>query len=317
MSAILKELSQSFLVRRLTGMDSTQVKNAFFANYLGALVLLRLQDLKGLMLFNDRTNIRLTKFTSNMSDLCFWGRALFYPEDALVKANLQYGHADVLAREAGRIFDSQIEKIMKVVLTPPEQVNWSETVARLVILRHRFELSSSMYDKIVRSLHKWDTLNEGSKRKAVGDAFMYLMQSDNKSTLLGRLRELAGSTMTNDIQAAAMKMISFGRLKEDEGGSVASGGGTSAANIGTTSSGGSNAIISRGTSSSSEKSGAYQDEPETHDQAMARIMKFPTREGDKKDGKKKLIKKRKHRFKVIKFKAPNYLKIKKDDAPAT
>jgi len=315
MTDILKELNQSYLVRRLVGMDSSQVKNAFFANYLAALVMLRLQDLKGLMLVNDPSHIRLTKFTGNMSDLCFWGRALFYPEDALVKKNLQFGHADLLAKESGRIFDAQIEKIMKTVLTSPDQINWSEAVAKLVLLRHRYELNSSLFDKITRSLHKWDSLNEGAKRKAVGDSFMYLMQSDNKSSLLSRMRELAGNTMRNDIQAAAMKMVSFSRIKED-GEAVAAGGGTSAGNIGTTNSGSTNAIISRGAAPavvSSPKSGAYQNEPESHDQAMARIMKFPgSRAEDNKSGKKKLIKKRKHRFKVIKFKAPNYLQVKKE-----
>lgn len=316
MTAILKELNQSFLVRRLIGMDSTQVKNAFFSNYLAALVMLRLQDLKGLLLVNDPQHIKLTKFSGNISDLCFWGRALFYPEDALVKKNLQFGHADILAKESGRIFDAQIEKIMKTVLTPPEQVNWNETVAKLVLLRHRYELNSSLFDKITRSLHKWDSLNEGAKRKAVGDSFMYLMQSDSKSALLGRLRELAGNTMRNDIQAAAMKLVSFSRLKED--GDVSAGGGTSAANVGTTNGGTANAIISRGVAPAvaSVKSGAYQNTPETHDQAMARIMKFPKgvrSDGTEKKGKQKLIKKRAHRFKVIKFKAPNFLRIKKDE----
>ena len=307
---IIQELNQAQLVRRLMGMDSNQVKNAFFANYLGALVMLRMQDLKGLMLVNDPSHIKLKKFENGMSDLCFWGRALFYPEDKLVKGNLQYGHADILAKESGRIFDAQIEKIMRVVLTSPDQVNWNDAVAKLVLLRHRFEMNSSYFDKIARSLYKWDTLNDGARRKAVGDAFMYLMQADNKSTLLTRMRELAGSTMRNDLQAMASKFISIGRLKED-GESVAGGGGTSAGNIGTTSGGSNNAIISRGAAPSISGQPKASDTPETHDQMMARNMKFPSRDENK--GKKKLIKKRLHRFKVIKFKAPSHLQVKKGD----
>jgi hypothetical protein len=306
---LLTELEHTTLVRRLIGHDSMQVKEAFFANYLAGLLILRLQDIKGLHLIRDR-NTKLSKFTNMMSDVSFWGRALFYPTDPLVKKNLQHGHADLLASEAGRILDSRVEKTMKVLQTAPDQVNWTEVVGGLIILRHRFELNSSYFDRIARALHNWDRLNDGSKRKAVSDSFMFLAQSDNKSNLLGRMRELAGTTMMNDISALARKMVSVNRLKED-GEAVSAGGGTSAANIGTSSGGSGNAILTRGAAPTPAKS----DSPaETHDQAMDRIKKYkklaPNQVG-KKD-LSKLIKKRPKRFKAIKFRAPKHLMVKKE-----
>lgn len=313
---LLTELEHATLVRRLMGLDSMQVKEAFFANYLAGLLILRFQDLKGLHLIRDR-NTKISKFTTSMSDVSFWGRALFYPGDPLVKKHLQHGHAAVLADEAGRILDARVEKTMKVLQTAPDQVNWTEVVGGLIILRHRFELNSSYFDRIARALHNWDRLNDGSKRKAVSDSFMFLAQSDSKSNLLGRMRELSGSTMMNDITAMTRKFVSVGRLKEDGAVSVAAGGGTSAANIGTASSSvfGGNAILTRGSSTTSSASSSKSNAPaETHDQAMDRIKTYkklaPNQVG-KKD-LSKLIKKRPKRFKAIKFRAPKHVMVKKE-----
>ena len=47
---------------RLKNLDSIAVKNAFFANYLGALIMLKLHDLKGLSLVKDKAHSKLSKF---------------------------------------------------------------------------------------------------------------------------------------------------------------------------------------------------------------------------------------------------------------
>ena len=296
---ILTELNQAVLVRRLQGMDSYGVKNAFFANYLAAVVMLRLHDLKGLLLVNDRAHAKLNKFGPNMSDVNFWGRALFFPHDPLVKKNLQHGHADMLGQDAGRVMLSRVEKTMMVPLTPPDQINWAEVCGSLVLLRHRFELNSTMFDRTVKSLFKWDSLSSGAKRRAVGDSFLFLMQADPKSSLMGRLRELSGSTMINDIAASAMKLVRFSRLKEDgEAAAV----GTSVANVGTTS----NAIVNSG--------------PSEQEAAISNTMKFDKlsgqQVGSKADAEKqdKRIKKRVKRFVSIKFKAPAFMKATKEKA---
>jgi hypothetical protein len=297
MNNILSEISNGQLVRRLQGMDSYGVKNAFFSNYLAGVIMLRLHDLKGLMLLNDPSHARLTSFSHGMSDVNFWGRAIFYPLDPLVKNALLHGHAEILDIDAGRILDSRVEKLMKIFNTKPDHINWQETVAGLILLRHRYELNSSLFDRTVNSLYKWNSLNEGSKRRAVGDAFLYLMQADPKSNLLSRMRDLAGSTMINDIGAVAMKFVNFSRLREDDAGgavAVSVGGGTSAANIASTT----NAIIDSG--------------PTPAQRDLANTMSFDkvsdNQVGSKSEAEKqnKRIKKRIKRFEIRTFRAPKY-----------
>lgn len=288
---------------RLQGADSDQVKNAFFAHYLAALLMVRLHDLKGLQLVRDHAHSKLTKFSPGMSDLNFWGRALFYPHDPLVKSALQFGHADILYGESGRVMGSRIQKVMAVPLTDPKSVNWDEVFMSLVILQHRYGLKSTYFYKIATAIQRWDKSSEATKRKAIGDSFMYLMQSDPKSNLLSRMRELSGATMLNDLKALAMKVVSFKRLGEcrltlNEDGEV-----ISTSGIGTTGMpvfGGTNNIISR---------------PEKDSQDTAQMYKFGKKDqvkgNEKADARDKLVKKRKRKFKAIKFKAPEGFKVRK------
>lgn len=293
------------LAPRLKGVDSNHVKNAFFANYLSALLMVRLHDLKGMQLVRDPAHSKLTRFEASMSDLNFWGRALFYPHDPLVKSSLAFGHADILAKESGRILHSRIQKLMMVPLTEPSKVSWDETVASLVILRQRFELTSTYFGKVGSALQRWDTLSDAGKRKAVGDAFMYLMQADPKSNLLARMRELAGTTMLNDIKALAMKVVSFKRLGEcrrslNEDGEVisASGFGTSSMPI----FGNTNNIIKPATG----------DDPMANQYGYQSKSKIQVKGAEQSDAREKLVKRRKKRFKAIRFKAPEGFKVRKN-----
>lgn len=293
--------------QRLKGVDSDFVKNAFFANYLAALLMVRLHDLKGMQLVRDPSHSKLTKFEQGMSDLNFWGRALFYPHDPLVKRSLTFGHADVLEKESGRILHSRIQKIMQVPLTDPKHVNWDEATASLVILCHRFELKSTYFGKIATALQKWETNSESAKRKAIGDSFLYLMQADPKSNLLSRVRELSGMTMLNDIKALAMKMVSFRKLGEcrmtlSEDGEVisTSGFGSSAMPV---FGGGSNGIIKPATDSTAQQYG-YQNK-----------LGIQVKGAEQSNALEKLIKRRAKKFKAIRFKAPEGFKVrrKQDD----
>lgn len=292
-------------LQRIKGVDSQYVKNAFFANYLAALLMVRLKDLRGMQLVRDPGHARLTRFEAGMSDLNFWGRTLFYPSDPVVKRSLAFGHADILATESGRILHSRIQAIMQVPLTDPAKVNWAEVVSVLIVMAHRFEVKSSYYGRIATALQRWDSLSEAGKRKAVGDSFLYLLQSDPKSNLLTRMRELSGSTMLNDLKALAMKVVSFKRLGEcrltlNEDGEV-----ISAASFGTNSMpvfGSTNNIIRPADSDPMANQYGYQHK-------ASRQVKGA---GDG-DAREKLVKKRKKKFKAIRFKAPEGFKAKKRD----
>jgi hypothetical protein len=278
------------------------VKNAFFANYLAALLMLKIQDLKGLMLINDRSHANLTKFSPSMSDLNFWGRALFYSNDADVKNRMRDGEASILYKEAGMVSTPRIQKIMKVPLTAPDHVDWADTIAALLLLKHRFSIRSTYFDSIVRTLHNWESINIGSKQKAINDSFMYLMQSDPHSCLLPRLRVQSTATLANKLQSVAQRIVSFTRINEEGEGGGDSVGAISTGNIA------SNSIVNP-----TDNDGNSQDLG-----GLFKLIKRSPNQVEKKKKSKytirngKIIVKKAKNFDPIKFKAPDFLRPKKE-----
>lgn len=313
--AILDTINESMHLNRLQNATDEKVKNAFFANYLAALVMLKLQDLKGLMLINDQSHSKLTRFSANMSDVNFWGRALFYPTAPEVKTRLAFGHDKVLAKEAGRVMDSRIQKMMKVPMTAPDQVDWDDTIGALLLLKHRFGLQSSYFNNITYALHKWSSISDSQKKRAVNQAFMYLMQSDPQSAIISRIRSLAGSTMVTGLVDVAQRIVGFAKLKEDgEGGGAAPSAGTSTANIGST--GGGNAIIDgKGAGSAGTPCADPNQDMQNVLAGLYKLKKKAPYQVSKKgkyifkDGK--IIKKKVQAFHARKFKAPEFLRVKK------
>lgn len=297
--SLIEHLSGKAALMRLQGLDSQAVKNAFFANYLSALVLVKLKDIQGLMLVNDQAHKKLQSFSGKMSDVCFWGRALFYPSDKQVKDALKYGHAEVLEKESGRILDSRVHKIIEVVMMAPDQVNWREVTASLYLLKHRFSVSSSYYTRIAKALMTWDRLTESGKDKAVYDCFMYLLQSDSKSGLISRMRELTNKTALSGAAHLVRKVTDLYRIPEPRNGifedgeaagvSVSAGGGTSAGNVATGASG--NAIIDQMAGDCDDVLQPYQ-----FGKAAGKAKK--------KAVKYEKFRKRQRKFKLVKFKAP-------------
>ena len=304
MSSILDTINETMHLNRLQGITYEKVKNSFFSNYLAALVLLRLQDLKGLMMINDPHHSKLTRFSDHMSDVNFWARALFYPHDHEVKTRL----VDCPSPKEGlKVVDARVQKMMKVPLTAPDQVHWEEALGSLLLLKHRCRLNSSYFNNIVYALHKWDSINDSAKKRALNQAFMYLMQSDPHTKILDRMRALSSSTMVGGLNKVAQRIIGFRKLSED-----GEGAGTSVGAIASTS--GANAIVAgkgAGSQGSSEPVQNIQD-------VLAGLYKLKKKspyQVTKKSGKVfkdgKVIKRKVKTFVARKFKAPDYMRAVK------
>lgn len=304
---ILSTISENIRLNNLKGKSNEQVKNAFFANYLAGLLLLKIQDFKGLRLINDKQNSSLQRFTASMSDVNFWGKALFYPEDPTVQAMLLPNHAELLKVESHKLTKMSVKNIIDVLHTSPEQINWGEVYARLILLRHRFAVQSSHFDRILRALVKWDDISEIHRKYTVSVALQYLMQADQKSALIPRLRELSTSTLFTTGLELVSKLIGFKKLTEDgEGGGD---GGTSAGNIASTDSSSTNNIISQPEFNCQQNNwmgGIYKLKKMAPYQ-VTRKKKITFKDG-------KIVLKRPKKFKALKFKAPEFLKIKKENS---
>jgi hypothetical protein len=294
---ILEKISSDMHLDKLQGVTHHQVKNAFLANYLAALMLLRLQDLKGLMLINDPHHSKLTKFTKEMSGLNFWAKACCYPGQE-VKSRMQPGHYDLLSMGNQGILDSRIQKMMAVPYSPPEMINWVETVGSLLMMKLRHGVSSSYVDQVAGYLIRWENLTDNEKKRAVTQAFMYLVQSDPHSVMLPRLRDLSSITALKGPSSVAQKLVGFKKLQVKE--DVDTGAGSIAS--------GDNAIISGG---HPEQKGA--------DDVLANVYKLKSlapnqveKKGKWKIKNGKIIRLRAKTFKARVFKAPDSMRGKNE-----
>jgi len=304
---ILSTLEENINLQKLNGACHVSVRNAFFANYCAALLLLKIQDIKGLMLINDRSHVALTKFSPTMSDLNFWGRTMFYSKDHEIKARLGDEESKILAAFSANVSASRVLKFMKIPITAPDHIDWDDVIASLLLIKTVFKLQSSYFNNIVRVLHKWDSCNSSRKQHAINDALMFLMQSDQSSKIVPHLRKLSNLIMLQNIKSNAQKVIGFSKLTED-------GEATGTENFGTT-----NAILSPGENSGNSQQG-YDSTQQDMQKTLGGLYKLArmspnqvTKKGKFTIRNGKLVVKRAKSFKVKKFKAPEFLKPKKQD----
>jgi hypothetical protein len=166
----------------------------------------------------------------------------------------------------------------------------------VILLKHRFGVQSSYLGNLTRYIYTWEKLSSTGRRKAVNDAFMYLMQADPKSALLPRLRALSNSVMINAVDGVIRKLIGFKKLNEDDGG-----GGDAGTGVGNVATGDScnNLII---TPPSYSTPGYKLEKQSPHQVTKKSKLVF-------KDGK--IIRKKRKGFKPRKYKLPDYLKAEK------
>jgi len=309
--SFLASLFEDLDLKCLVNARAADVKNAFFANYAAALVLLKLQDLRGLELINDHGHADLVKFSPHMSDLNFWARALFKADDKEVKARLKPEATVELVKVAKHVNDSRLKKILKVPLTAPDAVNWNEALGAILMLHYAVRAQSSYFTSIIRALHKWDSLNNAGKLKAINDALLFLMQSDDDSKVIPHLRKLSNLVATKKYGVAAQKMIGFSKLNETDVG----GGAVSAAAIGSAQ----NAILDPRRKNVNSQTG-WHDTKQDLDKDLGGLYRLrrqsPSDDKTVKRGKYtirngKIIKRMERKFIAKKFKAPEHLKPKK------
>lgn len=306
---ILATLEESVNLEKLNGVSRTQLLNGFFSNYLASLILLKLCDLKGLMLVNDRAHSKLTSFSKNMSEINLWGRALFCSDNHDVKARIGSELSSELKKVSKRIVLSRIHQIMSVPMTDPEHLNWTPVIESLVMLKYVFNYHSSYFDLITKTLAKWDTINVAAREQAIGSAFIYLQQSDPSSRLTAWFRSQTGNVLNR--LKSAQKIVKFRRLAEEDGGVSAGDGGvgTSTGNVAS-----SNAIVNpemiTRTPSGIDMSGMMKLVKKSDHQVSKKKSRLNFHNG-------KVVVKRKKNFNPKKFKAPDFMKAKADTTDTT
>lgn len=219
MNNMLQQLNENVSLNSIKSMKSTAIANAYVANYIAALTIIRAGDEKGMKLLNDKAHTNLKKFSSSMSRPNFWGFIVFNSDIPNIKKLISPDTADELAKNAGRIVGSRRQKLQNFTTLTANKINWTDAAYSIKLLKVRFELPYSKLDNIANGIYAWDSLDEMSKGDLLYNVFSFLMQCDNESDLLPRLRALTNNkylTVNSIVSTMGQKLNKVFRMFEDE-----------------------------------------------------------------------------------------------------
>lgn len=226
MNNVLRQLSENVSLNMIRSMKATAIANAYVANYIAALTIIRAGDEKGMKLLNDKAHTKMTKFSTSMSRPNFWGFIVFNSDVPSIKKLIAGGAADELAKNAGRIVSSRRHKLQMLTTQTADKINWTDASYSIKLLKVRFELPYSKLDNIANGIYAWDSLDEMSKGDLLYNVFSFLMQCDNESDLLPRLRALTNNkylTVNSIVSTMGQKLNKVFRMFEDDGGDIGTG----------------------------------------------------------------------------------------------
>lgn len=226
MNNILVQLNENVSLNTIKLMNATGIANAYVANYIAALVLIRSRDEKSMRLLNDKTHVKLKSFSSSMSRPNFWGFVIFNSDIKNIKKIISPSAADELAQSAGRIVTARRIKLQTYTTLSDEKINWTDAAYSIKLLKVRFDLGYSKLENMANGIYHWESLDEMAKGDLLYNAFSYLLQSDNESDLLPRLRALTNNkylTVNSIVSTMGQKLNKVFRMMEDEGGDTGTG----------------------------------------------------------------------------------------------
>lgn len=217
---VLQKLSENVSLNQIRNMKANAIANAYVANYIAALTIIRAGDEKGMKLLNDKAHTSLKKFSASMSRPNFWGFVVFNSDNPSIKKIINATAADELAKNAGRVVAARRQKLQSFTTMTADKINWTDASYSIKLLKVRFELSYSKIDNIANGIYAWDSLDEMAKGDLLYNVFAFLMQADNESDLLPRLRAMTDNkylTVNSIVSTMGQKLNKVFRMFEDDG----------------------------------------------------------------------------------------------------
>lgn len=193
----------------LKGMNADGIKAAYVANILAALLLLRTKDKLSRKILRDTTGWQLRSLKDNMSPLNVWGFIIKNPKNKKLKGLLDRSTEGKLNTAGGRILSSNFKSLHEPVSKHPHTIAWDEVTNATRIIAMRLDQRNPKTTFILETLLDWHKVEIGDRHKAMAYAFYYLMQSDQNSILLARLRHASNEVLTSSSEI---------KVNEDDGG---------------------------------------------------------------------------------------------------
>lgn len=180
---------------KLQSMSDSNIKAAYLANILAALVLYRIGDRITKRLLRDPSGKTLARYSRTMSPLNFWGFVVHNSKSKQLKDFLSDETVHSLAVTTGRILRDHIKGIHLPISNAETSIDWDDMMDAVRVMTLRLPLRTGRINRIRDGIQNWQSLNHNERSLVISYTFYFLIENDSNSVLLTRLRAIANSSL--------------------------------------------------------------------------------------------------------------------------
>lgn len=192
-----------------------QIKGAYIANILAALIVLKFNDRLGKKIIYDPQNKKLKKYSLLMSPINFWGLVLFNHKEKNVSKMLT-PDVDKDLTKMNQRFLSHVILGFHEKISNGNPIDPFEMAEYIRILTLRLPMRTERINHIRIGLFNWDSLDANEKDSVISKTFYLLMERDPNSPLLPRIRTISNSNLLRASDKNLLKDIV--KIVEEDGG---------------------------------------------------------------------------------------------------
>lgn len=211
--------------------DAWTILNTYFSVYMMAVVIAKSNDKPGIRLLRDKTHMRLTHWSREMSNLNFWGYPVWRSSSGAVKKLVGPKVAKELYAVVRHV-PPALWKFLHIDMSFGKEVpiDYEEHRKALRMLQKHPGLMVDRINIMFDGVMRYEQLTHDEKIKLLNKLEYYVMQFNQQSPLLVRLRsiyqQLLNSPEDHNMQLFEMKLLrQVSRIAEEgeaaEGGNVA------------------------------------------------------------------------------------------------
>jgi hypothetical protein len=204
--------------------DAVHLLNMYLTTVLMTMIVYHEDDTRGLRLLRDRKNCKLSKFSSDMSPLNFWGYPVWRSASADMKKTLEKPAQKLLFQSARHIPKNWYIQLHRDFSNDKKvDVAWKNHQKTLHKLVDYAGIRSERLNSLIDSVVTWPALTFDQKVKTLNALFTQAQRFVPTSSLFIRIRVIQNNLLLN-ANGKNDKMVSEGLLKsisklaEDEAG---------------------------------------------------------------------------------------------------
>jgi hypothetical protein len=180
------------------GKDAWTILNIYFSTYMMAAVIIKAHDMIGIRLLRDKTHMRLKSWSREMSAFNFWGYPIWRSSSPAVKKLVGAKTAKDIFKVVRHV-PPMLWKLMHIDMSFGKEVpiEWEEHRKLFWLLQKHPGMMTDRINKLFDGVMRYEELSHDEKIKLHEKLYYYVMQFNQYSPLLTRIRAIYNNLLNN------------------------------------------------------------------------------------------------------------------------